>query len=95
MSPNFILNKNTEEQNPLDFTPENNECYNEPFTYDELLESLEKSHDIAVGPDQIHYQILKHLPKPSKEYLLYIFNNIWEGGDFPPSWSQATIIPYT
>ena len=42
MSPNFILNKHTEEQKPLDFTPENYECYNEPFTYDELLKSLKK-----------------------------------------------------
>jgi hypothetical protein len=63
MSSNFILNKNTEEQKPLDFNPVNNECYNEPFTYDKLLKSLERSHDTAVGPDQIHYQILKHLPK--------------------------------
>ena len=77
----------------MDFTPENNECYNEPFSYDELLKSLDKSHDTAVGPDQIHYQIIKHLPKPTKECLLHIFNTIWESGNFPPSWSQATIIP--
>jgi hypothetical protein len=67
MSSNFILNKNTEEQKPLDFTPENNECYNEPFTYDELLKSLEKSHDTAVGPDQIHYQLL--IQRMSSAYL--------------------------
>ena len=29
--------------------------YNEPSSFDELLQSLNNSHDIAVGPDQIHY----------------------------------------
>ena len=29
----------------------------------------------------------------AKISLLEIFNNIWLTGDFPPSWSEATIIP--
>ena len=29
---------------------------------DELLDSLSKSSDTAVGPDDIHYQMLKHIP---------------------------------
>jgi potassium voltage-gated channel Eag-related subfamily H protein 8 len=86
MSQKFTLHKNLEEQKPLDFTSENNECYNEPFTYDEMLQSLEKSHDTAVGPDQIHYQLIKHLPRPARECLLQIFNTIWESGNLPPSW---------
>jgi potassium voltage-gated channel Eag-related subfamily H protein 8 len=56
--------------NSLDFTPENNECYSEPFTYDEMLQSLEKSHNTAVGPERIHYQLIKHLHGPAKECLL-------------------------
>ena len=72
VSQKFTLHKRLEEQKPLDFTSENNECYNEPFTYDEILQSLEKSHDTAVGPDQIHYQLIKHLPRPAKECLLQI-----------------------
>jgi hypothetical protein len=36
-----------------------------------------------VGPDEIHYQILKHLPEESLVSLLEIFNNIWETGNFP------------
>ena len=31
----------------------------------ELLDSLKKAHDTAVGPDDIHYQILKKLPEKS------------------------------
>ena len=29
---------------------------------DELADAISKSHDTAVGPDDIHYQMLKHLP---------------------------------
>ena len=39
----------------------NHEKYNVPFTASELLGALHKSHDTAAGPDDNHYQILKHL----------------------------------
>ena len=93
LSHKFIAYKNTQEKTFLDFTSENNEYYNEPFTLDELLQSLNNSHDTAVVPNQIHYQILKHLPHKSKECLLQIFNKNWESGHFPLSWSQAIVIP--
>ena len=77
MSHKFFAYKNTQEKNKLlDFTSENKENYNEPFTLDELVQPLTNSHDTAVGPDQIHYQILKHLPRKSKECLLQIFNKV-------------------
>ena len=54
---------------------------------------LQKSHDTAAGHDQIHYQILKHLPKKSLESLLEILNDIWITGKFPEEWKKAIIIP--
>ena len=57
------------------------------------LASIEKSHDTATGPDEIHYQMLKHLPKSSPETILHIFNTIWTTGIYPESWRLATIIP--
>jgi potassium voltage-gated channel Eag-related subfamily H protein 8 len=54
---------------------------------------LSKLHDTAVGPDEIHYQILRHLPENTLKCLLSIFNKIWESGNFPKSWKEATIIP--
>lgn len=39
LSHKFIPYKNTNEKKFLDFTSENKECYNEPFTFDELLVS--------------------------------------------------------
>ena len=59
----------------------------------ELHDSLRKAHDTAVGPDDIHYQILKHLPEISKLALLHIFNTIWINKQFPPCWREATVIP--
>ena len=58
-----------------------------------LLEALNQSHDSATGPDEIHYQMLKHLTESSLQALLSIFNNIWTTGDFPEDWRLATVIP--
>jgi potassium voltage-gated channel Eag-related subfamily H protein 8 len=55
--------------------------------------SYSKAHDSAAGPDNVHYQLLKHLPAQALESLLNIFNNIWLTWEFPLSWSEATIIP--
>ena len=71
----------------------NHEKYNVPFTASELLDALHKSHDTAAGPDDIHYQILKHLPDNALETLSNILNDIWITGKFPKDWSKATIIP--
>ena len=32
------------------------------FSFEELQTSLNKAHDTAADPDDIHYQLLKHLP---------------------------------
>ena len=60
---------------------------------EELHHSLNRYHDTAVGPDKIHYQFLKHLPESSLRVLLHAFNNIWQTGQIPSSWQEATIIP--
>jgi len=51
------------ETQQLRFKSNNNESYNNPFTIEELTDAISKAHDTAVGPDAIHYQMLKHLPK--------------------------------
>ena len=71
------------------FTSDNTEDY----SISELNTSLEKSHDTATGPDEIHYQFLKHLSPESLLVLLDIFNSIWATGNFPKAWREGTIIP--
>jgi len=46
----------------LKFNSHNKETYNTSFCLDELLDALSNSNDSAVGPDDIRYQMLKHLP---------------------------------
>ena len=82
-----------EERKTLNLRSRNNEYYNKPFSLSELRESLKRAHDTACGPDEIHYQLLKHLPDAALQTLLNIFNDIWLGGSFPACWRQAIVIP--
>ena len=89
----FQKHQKKEEKKKLDFRSNNNEDYNAPFTLDELQNSLKNSKDTAMGPDDIHYQLLKHLPTESLLLLLDLFNDIWNKGEFPESWREAIVIP--
>jgi len=55
---------------------------------DELLLALSNSSDFAVGPDDIHYQILKHLPTKALHTLLNTLNDIWLTGNFQVTWQR-------
>ena len=92
-SESFRKIKTEQEKVKLNFKSQNNEIYNKDFNLDELVEAIQLSHDSATGPDEIHYQMLKHLPDTSLETLLNIFNYIWTTGKFPEDWTLATIIP--
>ena len=81
------------EKEHLNFDTDNSENYNVPFTIRELCDALKKSHDRATGPHEVHYQLLKHLPRDSLMVLLDIFNNIWTSGEIPECWKEATVIP--
>ena len=85
--------KRGKEITPVNFMSDNTEDYNNPLTVEELEIALGKSKDSATGPDDIHYQLLKHLPKDCKITLIKLFNDMWEKGSFPPSWREATVIP--
>ena len=92
-SESFRKIKTEQEEVKLNFKSQNNEIFNKDFNLDELVEAIQLSHDSATGPDEIHYQMLKHLPDTSLETLLNIFNYIWTTGKFPEDWTLATIIP--
>ena len=91
-SSKFQKYQKKQEKKKLSFTSDNTESYNAPFTLLELQLSLKNSHDTAVGPDEVHYQFLKHLPPGPLLVLLNIFNNIWLHNSFPPSWHHAYTI---
>ena len=64
-SKEFQMYQKQQEKIKLNFKTNNNEEYNNPFNLDELKDAISKSHDTATGPDEIHYQMLKHLPLKS------------------------------
>ena len=88
----FKKYKDKTEKEHLDFDTDNSENYNVAFTIRELCDALKKSHDTATGPDEIHYQLLKHLPRDSLMVLPDIFNDIWASGEIPECWKEATVI---
>ena len=92
MQRSFNTSKNNKKRSN-NFTASNNEEYNSPFNITELKDAIAVSKDTATGPDDIHYQMLKHLPESALDTLLHIFNGIWTTGVFPESWRLATIVP--
>ena len=89
----FRKYKDKAEKQKLNFKSNNTEDYNHSFSIKELQDSLSKAHDSSAGPDEIHYQLLKHLTPSALNTLLSIFNRIWQSGNFPPSWREATVVP--
>ena len=85
-SSKFQSHKAHAERQILKFNSHTMETYNTPFSIDELLDALSSSNDSTVGPDDIHYQMLKHLPSEVLNTLLSILNDIWLTGNFPSSW---------
>ena len=61
------------EKNNINFSSENDEVYNMPFSLEELQDALRRAHDTSAGPDEIHYQLLKHLPDASLLLFLKYF----------------------
>ena len=89
----FKKNKISSEKTPVDFSSSNEESYNCSFSLEELKSCLSELSNTTPGPDQIHNEILKHLPDETLKLLLNIYNNLWHTQTFPNNWRLATIIP--
>ena len=71
----------------------NKQIYNRKFSMKDLRKAIRQSKNSSPGPDQVHYELLKHLPTNALIILLTAFNKVWHGGKFPDLWRKATIIP--
>ena len=61
-SKEFEYIKAQKEKQKINFKTNKNLRYNKKFTMRDLKRSLKKSNNSSPGPDQIHYEILRHLP---------------------------------
>ena len=90
----FLALKSTCELTSLTFTLSSSSSYNSSFTLSELIYALRHCRNTSAGPDDIHYQMLRHLSTTTTSFLLNLFNRIWLSGDFPPQWREALILPF-
>ena len=91
-SKEFQSIKAQKEKQKINFKTNRNLRYNKKFTMRDLKRSLKKSNNSFPGPDQIHYEILRHLPIETLHILLDIINETWKSDTFPESWREALII---
>jgi hypothetical protein len=69
-----------------------NETYNVPLSNREYEAALGSCGNTVAGADNIHYSMIKKLPKGSTDYTLALFNRIWIQQLFPTSWKLAVIL---
>lgn len=63
------------------------------ITLTEIERAIQKAKNKkACGPDEIPAELLKILQTNGKQYLLQMFNNIYETGDIPEDWLKSTFI---
>ena len=92
-SDNFKPTKSAEEETPIDFSTNQTFHYNRKFKLKDLKRSIKRAKHTAAGLDQVHYELLKHLPDECLKVLLDLINEYWENNNFPPSWRLALVLP--
>ena len=90
--PEFLPLKRQSERKRINFQNESNESYNDPFTKMELRTAIHSAKDTSPGEDRVHYQMLKHLGEDTLEFLLEMYNYIWQRNQFPLKWRKAIVI---
>ena len=91
-SDEFLHLKRKQERQTIELDSDNLEQYNIPFTRNELEFAIKSNKITAPGPDKISNLMLKHLPDAGREYLLKIYNKLWQEGYFPNLWRTAHVV---
>jgi len=66
---------------------------NQDFFINELLSAINDTKNTTPGPDNICYEMFKHMCIKSLEVMLQLFNNIWFTGKIPPSCLHSVVVP--
>ena len=89
-SKEFQSIKAKKEKQKINFKTNRNFRYNK-CTMRDLKRTLKMSDNSSPCPDQIHYEILRHLPIETLHISLDIINETWKSDAFPESWREALI----
>ena len=93
-NPEFKKIKDQQEKIKLNFSSNNSEIYNRYFKLRDLKRAIKKSKNTAPGPDNIPYEVLRHLPEQTLLLWLDIINHMWKIGCFPKCWQESYILPF-
>lgn len=91
--PEFINHKSRMEKLPIHCQSDNTEPYNGPFSLQELTNAISECRVTAPGKDRISNLMFKHMPENGREYLLKVFNLLWQENHFHPAWRSANVLP--
>ena len=61
----------------------NQKNYNKVFLKNELTRAFQATKNSPPTADKIHNEMLKHLPPERLDFLLVLYNNIWQQEYFP------------
>lgn len=86
--------KAQQEKNKISFTSSKSESYNKIFKLRDLKRAIKRSKNTAPGPDNIPYEVLRHLPDQTLLLWLEIINHMWVMGFFPKCWQESYVLPF-
>ena len=93
-SESFKARKDAIESTHLNFDTTEENDYNSPITLMELVTTLKHCNKSSPGEDRITYCMLRNIHHSLLNYLLDIFNKIWESGTYPSAWRRAILLAF-
>ena len=73
--------------------PHLNFPYNYKFSVEEFQLAIRNRKGTCPGEDMVSYEMLKRLPERLTVLLVKLYNLIWERGEVPDTWKQASVLP--
>jgi len=67
---------------------------NQAFTLKELISAVQDAKNTTPGPDNLYYEMFKHLSTKSLEVMLQLFKKIWFTDKIPPVLAAFHCSPY-
>lgn len=88
-----ITNRHIHLQSNIDPSHQEQQYLNAPISATELNWALSKCSSLSPGPDEILYSFIHNLPMSAIQFLLHLYNKIWERGQIPKLWKHSFVIP--